>query len=243
MTTPKEIHDKEQLFIRLLEETQNLNDIEKLFHIAESGKKIIFTTSFGNQDQCLTDLICKNKVPNIDFATLDTGRLFNETYSLIEKTRELYGITIKTAYPDAKKLEDFITQNGPNAFYNSIEMRKQCCFLRKVEPLARVIKGYDIWISGLKKDDSGNRADINYLEFSHQHNIIKFYPILNFTNEKVDEYNKNHSVPYNSLYDRGFKSIGCAPCTRAIKEGDDPRAGRWWWESREKSKLECGLHS
>lgn len=201
---------------------------------------VTFSTSFGWEDQVITDLIYKSDLP-ISIFTLDTGRLFPETYSTWSRTNEHYGIRVKGYYPQAAAAEDFVHQFGPNAFYESQELRKTCCTIRKVEPLKRALGANAVWITGLRAEQSPSRQDLTMFEWDESNGIIKYNPLLNWTLADVTEYIKTHGVPYNSLHDNGFVSIGCAPCTRAIRPGEDFRAGRWWWE--DSSKKECGLHT
>jgi len=200
---------------------------------------IAFSTSFGMEDQAISHMIFGNKL-SINAFTLDTGRMFTETYSTWRQTLETYGQPIAAFYPDAVALQDFITVKGPNSFYESTDNRKHCCAIRKVEPLQRALKGKKIWITGLRAEQSANRQQMEQLEWDDANQIIKFHPILSWTWEQLIAYIRTNQVPYNSLHDKGFVSIGCAPCTRAIKPGEDFRAGRWWWE--DQSKKECGLH-
>lgn len=226
-----------------------INTLKQGKSIAESLKflsenitgKIVFSTSFGIEDQLITDAIFSQQLPNITVFTLDTGRLFQETYATWDKTILQYGKKIKTYYPDAANLETFVTEKGINPFYESIELRKQCCHIRKVEPLKRALKDAEVWITGLRAEHSPNRNSLEIVQWDEQYQLYKFNPLLHWTTEEVKEYVTKNAIPYNVLHDKGFVSIGCAPCTRAIKEGDDFRAGRWWWE--DTSKKECGLHS
>lgn len=187
----------------------------------------------------ITDYILVNKLP-ISIFTLDTGRLFAETYSVWNSTNNRYNTRIKAYYPQSQPLENFIGEHGPNAFYESVELRKDCCFIRKVEPLKRALAGNEIWITGLRAEHSPARQDLEIFEFDPGNQVIKYNPLLHWTTDEVKSYINAQDVPYNPLHDRGFVSIGCAPCTRAIRPGEDFRAGRWWWE--EASKKECGLH-
>ncbi len=213
---------------------------EKLNYLAGAFKgKIVFTTSFGYEDQVITDLIFRNNVA-IEVVTLDTGRLFEETYKVLRSTREKYGKPIKVYFPPSDKVEKLLNEKGPFSFYESLENRKECCFIRKVIPLRRALQGNDIWITGLRASQSENRSDLKELEWDEGNQIIKYNPLLSWSLEEVVEYVKKNNVPYNVLHDRGFVSIGCEPCTRAIKPGEDFRAGRWWWE--QNSGKECGLH-
>ncbi len=202
--------------------------------------KIVFSTSFGWEDQVITHMIFANKLP-IKVFTLETGRLFPETYYVWNRTMELYGQPIHAYYPDGRLLEQLISKKGPNSFYESVENRKECCNIRKVEPLRRALRGNDCWVTGIRADQSANRQFMGDTEWDEQNNLVKFHPLYNWTLDEVKDYIKENNIPYNALHDRGFPSIGCAPCTRAISEGEDFRAGRWWWE--DQSKKECGLHS
>ncbi len=211
---------------------------ENLLAISEQFSDVVFSTSFSLEDQIITDFIAKNKLPIVIF-TIDTGRLFAKTYEVWQKTLDVYGVKILAFYPDAKKIGEFVGQNGINAFYNSKDLRLNCCEIRKVEPLKLALEGYKLWISGVRKEHSFFRNDKEFLEYDAALKITKFYPLLNLSEVEIWEYLQANNVPYNVLYEQGFKSIGCAPCTRAIADGEDSRAGRWWWED---SKKECGLH-
>lgn len=227
-----------------------LNDIEKLVsgksaeEILEaisglSSEKVVFSTSLSYEDQAITHMIFSKKL-NIEVFTLDTGRLFSETYSVFNSTRERYKQEIKTYYPKTEAVEKLVSSKGPNSFYESVENRKECCHIRKVEPLKRALAGKTIWITGIRAEHSANRHDIKNVEWDEANQIIKIHPLLNWTFEETKTYINIHNIPYNSLHDKGFVSIGCQPCTRAIKAGEDFRAGRWWWE--DNTKKECGLH-
>ncbi|HVK96517.1 MAG TPA: phosphoadenylyl-sulfate reductase [Flavisolibacter sp.] len=200
--------------------------------------RLTFSTSFGLEDQVITDIISKS-VP-VSIFTLDTGRLFPETYTTWSGTLERYNLLIKAYYPEEDQLQAFISEEGPNSFYQSVDLRKRCCFIRKVVPLKKALKGHAVWITGLRAEHSPNRNEMQVIEWDDANEIIKYNPLLHWNTEEVRNYINKHHVPYNSLHDRGFVSIGCAPCTRAIREGEDFRAGRWWWE--DQSKKECGLH-
>jgi phosphoadenosine phosphosulfate reductase len=206
--------------------------------IARLGTKAVFSTSFGAEDQVITHVLAEKHLP-VDILTLDTGRLFNETLETFERTSSRYGRIIKTLFPDPEDVESYVDTNGINAFYGSVDLRKECCAIRKVKPLERGLKGYGIWITGLRADQSENRSGLRFLEWDDRFEIVKLNPLLRWTFNEVMEFIRSHDIPYNTLHDKGFVSIGCAPCTRAIGEGEDSRAGRWWWES---SKKECGLH-
>lgn len=215
--------------------------LESLRYLADAhAGGIVFSTSFGIEDQVITDFIFKNDLP-IKVFTLDTGRNFQETYSTWNRTLAKYGKTIDVYYPNTEGVEKLVREKGPNSFYDSVDNRKECCFIRKVEPLNRALKNQKIWITGIRAEQSPNRQDMTDLEWDTGHNLIKFHPLFNWTFEDVKTFVKQNGIPYNPLHDKGFVSIGCAPCTRAIGEGEDFRAGRWWWE--DASKKECGLHA
>jgi len=202
--------------------------------------QVTFSTSFSFEDQVILHHIAEAGIP-VEIFTLDTGRLFPETYSVWTATKEKYDVNIRTLTPDFHSLEPFIREKGPNSFYESGENRKQCCYIRKVEPLKRALAGKKIWVTGIRAEHSGDRSHLPLLEYDGSNDIIKYNPLLHWTQQDVKQYVSDNDVPYNILHDRGFVSIGCAPCTRAIREGEDFRAGRWWWESADKK--ECGLHS
>jgi len=202
-------------------------------------QQVTFSTSFSWEDQLISHIIFNNKIP-VDVFTLDTGRMFPETYATWNSTLEKYKQKITAYYPDAETLQHFIAEKGPNSFYESVENRKQCCHIRKVEPLKRALKGKKVWITGIRAGHSVSRHDMPQLEWDDSNHIIKYHPLLHWTTEEVKKYISEHHVPYNALHDRGFVSIGCAPCTRAIRPGEDFRAGRWWWE--DSTAKECGLH-
>ena len=213
---------------------------EQLEFLAEKfNGKIAFSTSFGQEDQVITDIIFKNNIP-ITVFTLDTGRFFEETYKVWNDTTVKYGKSIKAYTPDTEQLEKMLTEKGVYSFYDSIENRKECCDVRKVFPLRKALQNVDLWITGLRAEQSVTRVDLALLEEATGFDTIKFNPLTAWTLDEVLDYIKKYNIPYNSLHDKGFISIGCAPCTRAIKKGEDIRAGRWWWES--KDKKECGLH-
>jgi len=200
---------------------------------------VVFSTSFGLEDQAITYIIANHQLP-VKVFTLDTGRIFPETYSTWSRTVEKYKIRISAYYPEEVRLQEFITEKGPNSFYESVENRKQCCFIRKVEPLKRALQGNKIWITGIRAEQSPERHDMPLLEWDENNQIIKFHPLLHWTWGQVKQFVSRNDVPYNPLHDKGFVSIGCSPCTRAIRPGENFRAGRWWWE--DNSKKECGLH-
>ena len=223
----------------LLEKTKGFSIEETLAFLANNyNDKVVFSTSFGQEDQVITALIAKSDLP-ISIFTLDTGRLFQETYDVFHKTVKKYKKEIKVYFPEASSVEKLLEKKGPNSFYDSVENRKECCFIRKVAPLTKALKGNEIWITGLRAEQSENRTDLELFEFDAHFNIIKFNPLLKWTLSDVQKYIDDNNVPQNALHKQGFVSIGCAPCTRAISAGEDIRAGRWWWESSHK---ECGLH-
>ncbi len=198
-----------------------------------------FANSFGAEDMVLTDLIARH-YPDIEMFTLDTGRLPQETYDLMQQVTERYGIRIPVCFPDAAAVEAYVAQNGPNAFYDSVDLRKKCCHIRKVEPLKRALRDKRAWITGLRRDQAPTRKGLAESEFDAENGLQKFSPLLDWSQADVWAYLKQFDVPYNALHDKGYTSIGCAPCTRAITPGEDVRAGRWWWEDPEIK--ECGLH-
>lgn len=201
--------------------------------------RVTFSTSFSYEDQVITHEILSNQLP-VRIFTLDTGRLFAETYSVWNSTNEKYATRIEAFYPNQDALQDFVIQHGPNSFYESVENRKGCCNIRKVEPLKRALSGYSVWITGLRAEHSGSRENLPFIEWDESNQVIKYHPLLQWTTSQVKDYINEHGIPYNPLHDKGFISIGCAPCTRAVKPGEDFRAGRWWWE--DASRKECGLH-
>jgi phosphoadenosine phosphosulfate reductase len=224
---------------QILQETKNKNWREKLIFVAENFNDITFSSSFSIEDQVIVDFIATNNLP-IAIFTIDTGRLPQETYNVWQNTLEKYKIKISAFYPDALSLENFITQTGINSFYESKDFRLSCCEIRKVEPLKRALKNKKLWISGLRKQHSNLRAQKDSFEFDKNLQIIKFYPLLESSEEELwQEINQNR-IPFNRLYKVGYKSIGCTPCSRAIQPHDDIRAGRWWWENSDSK--ECGLH-
>lgn len=201
--------------------------------------QVTFSSSFSYEDQVITHMILDKKLL-VKIFTLDTGRQFSETYSVWNSTNEKYGTHIKAYYPNQDALQKFIEEKGPNSFYESIDNRKGCCFIRKVEPLKRALAGNAIWITGLRAEHSPERQNLPIIEWDEANQVIKYHPILHWTTEEVKDFVRKNHIPYNPLHDKGFVSIGCQPCTRAIKPGEDFRAGRWWWEDADKK--ECGLH-
>ena len=201
-------------------------------------KNIAFSTSLGQEDQVLTDVIFKNNHP-IKVFTLDTGRLFEQTYDVLDKTLKKYNKSISSFAPDNNELEALLDSKGPYSFYDSIENRKECCSIRKINPLQKALKGVDLWITGLRASQSNSRSTLSFFSYDDAFGLPKFNPLVNWTLEEVENYLEQNNVPQNSLHKKGFVSIGCEPCTRAVKPGEDIRSGRWWWE---ESKKECGLH-
>lgn len=209
------------------------------YFLKEFQGHIALASSLGIEDQVLTDMICRIAQDTRIF-TLDTGRLFPETYSLIERTNMTYGIKIQLFFPDYLELEKMVNEHGVNLFYESIEKRRQCCHVRKLEPLKRAFSGLKVWICGLRHEQSVTRTDNQLVEWDEHNGLLKLNPLIDWTEEQVWKYIREQGVPYNKLHDEGFPSIGCQPCTRAIQSGEDIRAGRWWWEDPEHK--ECGLH-
>ena len=223
----------------LLEKTKDYSIEQTLSFLSEEFKnKVVFSTSFGQEDQVITDFIARNNI-EVNIFTLDTGRLFQETYDVFHQTLKKYKKHIEVYFPEAIAVEKLLNQKGPNSFYESVENRKECCFIRKVAPLTKALNGNAVWITGLRAEQSANRNDLNLFEYDDNFKIIKFNPLLKWSLAEVQEYIDKNNVPQNTLHKKGFISIGCAPCTRAIMPDEDIRAGRWWWESSHK---ECGLH-
>ncbi len=207
--------------------------------LSEFHPKISLASSFGAEDMVLTDMLRKIN-PDARIFALETGRLHQETYDLMDKAQEKYG-DFEIFYPDTVRLEEMTRSHGLNLFYKSMTLRKLCCEVRKVEPLKRALSDLDAWITGLRRDQASTRVAVQKVEVDALHNgIIKINPLADQTSEDVWKYIRDNNVLYNALHDNGYPSIGCEPCTRAVKPGEDPRAGRWWWEPREAS--ECGLH-
>lgn len=221
--------------------TKNADLESNLVALSSTVKeKILFSTSFGIEDQVISHALFSQGIGSVEVFTLDTGRLFPETYAVWDKTILQYKANIKVYYPETNSIEKYVNTNGINGFYNSVELREECCFIRKVEPLNRALKGGKVWITGLRSEQSNNRNNLKKIEWDEERQLFKYNPLLDWSQDDVINYLKKYGVPYNTLHDENFVSIGCAPCTRAIKPGEDFRAGRWWWE--DKSKKECGLH-
>ncbi len=200
---------------------------------------VTFANSLGAEDMVLTDLIAKHQ-PDIEMFSLDTGRLPQETYDLMQAVRVRYSVPLRVYFPAAEKVESLVARIGVNGFYDSVDNRKACCHVRKVEPLKRALAGKKAWITGMRREQAVTRGSLEVSAFDADHGLQKFNPLLDWTNAEVWEYIKANDVPYNALHDQFYPSIGCAPCTRAITPGEDVRAGRWWWEDPQNK--ECGLH-
>ncbi|WP_102961475.1 phosphoadenylyl-sulfate reductase [Mangrovicella endophytica] len=230
----------ETLAAELNESFAAMTPAERLTALAERVPgRIVFTTSLGIEDQMLTHLIFKAGLP-IEVKTLDTGRLFPETYALWRTTEETYGRRIKALYPQAEALEALVEDQGIDGFYYGSDMRKACCGVRKVEPLGRALAGASAWIAGLRRDQSANRSDMAFVSYDRVRGLLKANPLFDWTRDAIVAFTDAAGVPVNTLHGQGFLSIGCAPCTRAIRPGEPERAGRWWWE--EETRRECGLH-
>ncbi len=201
---------------------------------------ILQASSLGIEDQIITDMMMKIN-PEVNIFTLDTGRLHQETYNTLEETRKKYNKNIDIVFPEPDAVEHMVNSKGPNLFYESVENRKLCCRIRKVEPLKRKLFGIKAWICGLRRDQSQTRMGLDIIEWDINLQIIKINPLIAWNEQQVWDYLRIHKVPYNKLHDQGYPSIGCDCCTRAVKSGEDIRAGRWWWEDPEQK--ECGLHN
>jgi len=213
--------------------------LERLRDIADRHRPAVFASSFGAEDMVIIDLIARHALP-IRIFTLDTGRLAEETLALIDRTRERYGLPIDIYTPDTRRLQAFVRENGVNAFYRSVDLRQTCCAVRKTEPLQSALVAKGAWITGQRRAQSTSRSTVVHEEFDALHGLPKFNPLADWSFDDVWQYLRTHHVPYNALHDRGYPSIGCTPCTRAVQPGEDSRAGRWWWERSEHK--ECGLH-
>ena len=212
---------------------------ELLAWIAAQHARAALASSLSAEDMVLTDMIARQRLP-IDLFTLDTGRLHRDTLELLGEIRRRYGREVQVFSPEAKAMGDYVARHGRNAFYGSIELRRRCCEIRKVEPLGRALAGRDAWITGQRRAQTAARADLGREEFDAVHGLKKFNPLADWSEDEVWRYIRERDVPYNPLYDQGYRSIGCAPCTRPVVAGEDPRAGRWWWE--QASVRECGIH-
>jgi len=207
--------------------------------MSQYGARLALSSSLSIEDQTLTDMMLRID-PQANIFTLDTGRLFPETYELIDRTNEHYKVKLKVYCPQTEALQQFVATEGINPFYESIEKRHACCEVRKLEPLRRAFRDLDVWVCGLRSAQSVTRSDMRLIEWDERHGLLKINPLIHWTEQQVWDYIKENHVPYNRLHDKGFPSIGCEPCTRAVRRIDDVRAGRWWWESPDHR--ECGLH-
>ncbi len=210
------------------------------YFLGEYKGAIGLASSLSWEDQALTAMICEID-KSCRIFTLDTGRVFPETYSLMGKTNERFGIKLEVFFPDTTLVQNMVREHGVNLFYDSIELRRECCHVRKLEPLKRAFAGLKVWICGLRREQSVTRGDNQMVEWDAQNGMLKINPLINWSESETIDYVKNNQVPFNVLHQKGFPSIGCQPCTRAIEEGEDLRAGRWWWENPEQR--ECGLHN
>lgn len=201
---------------------------------------VTFANSLGAEDMVLTDIIDRHQL-NIDMFSLDTGRLPQETYDLMQTVRERYKTPLRIYFPNVKQIEAYVADNGVNGFYESIELRKECCHIRKVEPLRRALYGKHAWVTGVRREQASTRLDLKVSAYDMSNRMQKVNPLLEWSNAEIWGYLKQYEVPYNKLHDRFYPSIGCAPCTRAVTPGEDIRSGRWWWEAPETK--ECGLHT
>jgi phosphoadenosine phosphosulfate reductase len=242
-------HDKDKAQDALMREINNIaEEMESKsttdilnWAFKKYGDRMVLASSFGAEDVVLIDMMCKINRNLTRVFTLDTGRLNQETYDLIDKIRKKYNIKVDVYFPNSREVEEMVVNKGMNLMYESVENRKLCCNIRKIEPLKRALKQFDCWITGLRREQTVTRNKIMKIEVDKlNNNIIKLNPLADWTNDKIWEYIHENKIPYNELHDRGYPSIGCEPCTRAVKQGEDPRAGRWWWEI--DSQKECGLH-
>ncbi|MBE8720561.1 phosphoadenylyl-sulfate reductase [Sphingobacterium pedocola] len=228
------------MIAQIKNELEELDAMDVIRYVDQKFKnETVFSTSFGIEDQVITHMLAEAG-SSASIFTLETGRLFPETYYVWNRTLEKYKLPIKAYYPNTQAVESLVSLKGPSSFYESVENRKECCFIRKIEPLQRAIQGYKVWITGIRAEQSANREDMDIVEWDEANQIIKIHPIFHWTLADVESFLKANFIPYNPLHDKGFPSIGCQPCTRAVQKGEDFRAGRWWWE--DKSKKECGLH-
>ncbi len=228
---------------RFLADLNGKNAQEVIEYFGREFKgEIALSSSLSYEDQAITHMIASSPEARDAYRvfTLDTGRLFPETYQLIDRTNMTYGINVEVFFPDYKEVQRMVREEGINLFYNSIESRHRCCQIRKLEPLGRAFKGLKAWVCGLRRSQSLTRKDMQLVEWDEKNNLFKINPLIDWSEQEVISFVKKNGVPYNVLHDKGFPSIGCQPCTRAVKPGEDVRAGRWWWESPEHR--ECGLH-
>lgn len=231
---------KPTLIAQLDQQTRELSTLESLQWISDAyGPDVAFSLGFGKEGMVIADMIFRHNIP-IRVFTIDTGRLFQETQELFYQVAARYKKPIELYFPNGRDVEYLVSTKGPMSFYESVENRKECCNIRKVRPLKRALAGSKVWVTGLRGDQSDFRKNFHRFEWHEGHQLVKFNPLLNWSKEEVDNYIQQYKVPYNRLHDKGFPSVGCAPCTRAVQEGEDERAGRWWWEESQK---ECGLHA
>jgi phosphoadenosine phosphosulfate reductase len=212
---------------------------QTLERVAADFSPAVFASSLAAEDMVLTDLILKAGLP-IGIFSLETGRLHPETLAVLDQVKATYGYEVKLYKPQDAAVDEYVAQNGLNAFYDSVDMRRECCRIRKVEPLGRALAGNKAWVTGQRRSQSSTRAELDVQEDDPAHGMTKFNPLADWSEQDVWNYIRDNQVPYNALHDQGFPSIGCAPCTRAIEPGEDVRAGRWWWENPDSK--ECGLH-
>jgi phosphoadenosine phosphosulfate reductase len=233
--------EKKEWAKELNDTLSQLGALERIKYIGENfSQQTTFSTSLGIEDQVITQMLSEF-APKVAIFTLDTGRLFPETYQLLEETIKAFNIDIKVYFPDHHKVEAMVNEKGINLFYRSIENRKLCCGIRKTESLRKALQGFGYWITGIRKDQSVTRFFNQYAEWSETDQLIKLNPLLDWSEKDTWNYIKQNKIPYNPLHDQGFPSIGCQPCTRAVQKGEDVRSGRWWWEEPEHK--ECGLHN
>jgi phosphoadenosine phosphosulfate reductase len=219
---------------------QKIEQVRAVLHeAAHNYAPVVFASSLGAEDMVLTDLIAKYQ-PAIGIFSLDTGRLPQETYDLMQEVRRRYAVPLTVFFPNGGLVEEYVAQHGINGFYDSVEQRKGCCFVRKVEPLRRALAGKGAWITGMRREQAVTRSTLEVSAFDADNGLHKFNPLLDWSNKEVWAYIREYDVPYNKLHDQFYPSLGCAPCTRSVTPGEDLRAGRWWWENPESK--ECGLH-
>ncbi len=230
--------DRVELAATLDAKLESLDLAGRLALAAELGHAV-FTTSLGIEDQVITAAIGTHRLP-VEVSTLETGRLFQETVDLIAETEERYGIEIRRFRPEQGDVDEYAAKYGLNGFYDSVEARHACCHVRKLKPLAKALAGADVWVTGLRRGQSGNRAATPFAEYDAERNLLKINPLADWDIDTINAHVERQAIPVNPLHKRGYPSIGCEPCTRAIKPGEPERAGRWWWENDEKR--ECGLH-
>lgn len=233
------MNEVQEKIARARKELDGESPLEVLRWVEQHIDRPVFASSLGQEDQVLLHLIATNRL-DIPVVTLDTGRLFPETYDLIAENETRYGVRIQVLFPDAREVEEMVSEEGINLFYKGVEQRKRCCRIRKTHPLQRVLSRSCGWICGLRREQSDARSAVQVIELDEANGIPKINPLHDWSLEQVVRYLKENEIPYNPLHDQGFTSIGCACCTRAVEPGADPRSGRWWWES--SGKKECGLH-